>query len=421
GGGNPPIAGEVEVWEIFMETQIPLIEGKPLFEEFGINGAYRYSNYTTDGEGFQNDFDTHTFSAGVSWMPVPDLRLRGQFQRAVRAPNIFNLFNPENTGLFNANDPCAGPTPTATFAQCAFTGVTPATFGSLPVNPAGQLNSVSGGNPFLNPEKSNTYTFGAVLQPRWIDGLTVAVDYFDISVKDAITAIPPLTSLNQCINTGDPNFCQFVVRDQDNSLFASPIPPAGSPFQFAGVQATAVNVAQQDTRGLDVNAAYSFDMADIGLGGWGSMNFNYVSTFLMELSSVPVPGVTTTIECSGFYRGGCLGPNPEYRHRLLTTWQTPLDIDITATWRHLSGVTLNDSIEDNNILDGRLDSAEYLDLAAQWYIRENLTLRAGVNNVFGRDPELSQEAGTAPGNGDTFPGTYDAAGRFIFFGVNVRL
>ncbi|MHA7873164.1 MAG: TonB-dependent receptor domain-containing protein, partial [Hyphococcus sp.] len=92
GGGNPPISGEVEVWEIFMETQIPLIENKPLFEEFGINGAYRYSNYTTDGGGFQNDFDTHTFAAGISWVPVQDIRLRGQFQRAVRAPNIFNLF-----------------------------------------------------------------------------------------------------------------------------------------------------------------------------------------------------------------------------------------------------------------------------------------------------------------------------------------
>ncbi|MHA7872818.1 MAG: TonB-dependent receptor domain-containing protein, partial [Hyphococcus sp.] len=262
-----------------------------------------------------------------------------------------------------------------------------------------------------------------------IDGLTVAVDYYDISIKDAISAIPPQTSLNQCLNTGDPNFCQFVVRDRDGSLFASPVPPTGSPFQFAGVQAAALNVAQLDRRGIDVSAAYSFDMADLGLGGLGSMNLNYVSTFLMETSSIPVPGVTAVTDCTGLYRGGCGGPNPEYRHRLLTTWQTPWNIDINATWRYISSVQFNSGQADGsqafaptgNVLDDFLDSANYLDLAAQWYVRENLTLRAGVNNVMGRDPNLSTESGTAPGNGNTFPGWYDPAGRFIFFGVNVRL
>ncbi len=429
GGGTMPLQGEVSVWELFAETQIPLIEGKPLFEEFGINGAYRYSNYTTDSDQTaQTDFDTHTFAAGISWTPVSDLRFRGQFQRAVRAPNVFNLFSAQNTGLFNATDPCSGAVPTATVAQCAFTGLPASQYGLLPTNPAVQENQVTGGNPLLNPEKSNTYTFGVVMQPRWIDGLTVSVDYFDISIKDAITAIPPLTTLTQCIQTGDPNFCGLIQRDRDGSLFASPVPPAGSPFQFAGVQATVVNIAQVDTRGIDVAASYGLDMADVGLGGWGSLNWNYVSTFLMENSSIPVPGVTTTVECKGLYRGGCGGPNPEYRHRLLTTWQTPWNIDITATWRHFSGVQLAAGqqtggvfVSPGNILDDNLDSAEYLDLAAQFYVRENLTLRAGVQNVFGRDPELSTLAGTAPGNGDTFPGTYDPAGRFIFFGVNLQL
>ncbi|MEM9619259.1 MAG: TonB-dependent receptor [Pseudomonadota bacterium] len=434
GSGVTELEGEVEVWEIFMETQIPLIENKPLFEELGINGAYRYSNYTTDSDQTQaNDFDTHTFSAGVSWVPISDIRLRGQFQRAVRAPNIFNLFSAQNTGLFNASDPCAnqpanGNMPIATLSQCMNTGVSAAQFGTLPANPAVQLNAVSGGNPLLNPEKSNTYTFGVVLQPSFVDGLTVAVDYFDISIKDAIANIPALTTLNQCLTTGDPSFCSLVQRDRDGSLFASNIPPAGSPFQFAGVQATTVNVAQIDTRGIDLSASYGLDMADVGLSGWGSMNFNYVSTFLMELSSVPVPGVTTTVECKGLYRGGCGGPNPEYRHRLLTTWQTPWNIDLTATWRYFSSVQWSNGqatggtfTPSGNVLDDNLDSANYLDLAAQFYVRENMTLRAGVQNVFGRDPELTTVSGTAPGNGNTFPGIYDAAGRFIFFGVNLQL
>ncbi|WDI32451.1 TonB-dependent receptor [Hyphococcus flavus] len=435
GGGTPPLAGEVSVWELFMETNIPLIQGKSFFEEFGINGAYRFSNYSTSSDSTpDNDFETHTFAAGVSWVPVPEVRLRGQFQRAVRAPSIFNLFSAQNTALFNATDPCAnqpsnGNMPVATAAQCAFTGVTPAQYGTLPANPAQQLNAVTGGNPFLEPEKSDTYTAGVLLQPSFMNGLTLSVDYFDITVNNAISTIAPNVALTQCLANGDPAFCGLIVRDQDGSLFASPVPPTGSPFQFAGVQATNVNIANFATRGIDLAASYGMDMDMIGLGGWGSMNFNYVSTILMESSSVPVPGVTTTVECKGLYRGNnCVGPIPTYKHRMRTTWQTPWNIDVTATWRYLSEVTLDQGqstggafTPSGNVLDDKLDSANYLDLAMQWYLRENLTLRAGINNVMGRDPELSTQAGTAPGNGDTFPGTYDAAGRFIFFGINVGL
>ena len=437
GGGTLPIEGEIRVYEIFMETQIPLVTDQPFFDELGINGAYRYSNYTTDGNNVENSFDTHTFAAGLTWAPSSEVRLRAQFQRAVRAPNVIELFTGQNTGLFNAQaganglfDPCASgsggtPAPTATAAQCAFTGVTSSQFGFIPDNPAGQLNSVTGGNPFLSPESSDTYTYGIVLQPSFADGLTLAVDYFDITVKDAITTIPPVTTLNQCLASGDPTFCNLIVRDNFGSLFRSNTPPAGSSATFAGVQAVNTNIANFATRGLDIAATYSMDTSFVGLSGWGSVDFNYVSTFLFELSSVPVPGVTTTVECSGLYRGGCGGPNPEYRHRLLTTWQTPWNVDITATWRYYSGVDLNTGqatggtfTPSGNALDDKLDSANYLDLAAQWYMRENLTLRAGVQNLMGRDPEVSTEAGTAPGNGDTFPGTYDPLGRYIFFGIN---
>ncbi len=431
GGGTLPVAGEVSLWELFMETQIPLIEGKTFFEEFGINGAYRYSNYETDGNGVQNSFDTHTFSAGISWVPVDDVRLRGQFQRAVRAPNVIELFTGQNTGLFNASatngifDPCATATPNATAAQCAFTGVSGAQFGSIPDNPAGQLNAVTGGNPLLNPEKSDTYTFGIVYTPSWLPGFNFAADYFDITINDAIATVPPQTALNQCIASGDPAFCGLITRDGFGSLFLSNFLPSGA---LAGVFGTNTNISNLATRGLDISAGYGLDLADMGLGNMGSLNLGYVSTTLFELSSIPVPGVTTTTECKGLYRGSCGGPNPTYRHRLLTTWQSPWNIDVTATWRYYGEVTLDTGqstggvfTPTGNVADDTLDAANYLDLAAQWYVRENVTLRAGVQNVFGRDPEFTTAAGTAPGNGDTFPGTYDPAGRYIFFGVNISM
>ncbi|MEO0832317.1 MAG: TonB-dependent receptor [Pseudomonadota bacterium] len=430
GGGTLPVAGEVEVWELFLETAIPLIEDRPLFEELTLRSGYRYSNYSTDGNGVANSFDTNTFFGGLTWVPVQGATVRAQFQRAVRAPNVIELFTGQNTGLFNGTDPCAnqpdnGNMPTATAAACANTGVTAAQFGTLPANPAGQLNNVTGGNPFLTAESSDTFTVGLILQPSFVEGLTFAVDYFDISIDDAIATVPAQTSLTQCLNTGAAQFCDAVVRDQDGSLFASPVPPAGSAFQFAGIQQTNANIANLSTSGLDFSLLYNLD-----LGNNGGISFNYASTILFALDTVPVPGVTTTTECAGLYRGSCGGPNPEYRHRFLATWQSPFNVDFTATWRYTSSVTFDSGQSDSevdafvptgNILDDQLDTAQYLDLSAQWAVRENVNLRFGIQNVFGRDPELSTFAGTAPGNGDTFPAFYDPAGRFLFFGVNLNL
>ncbi|MBI1391599.1 MAG: TonB-dependent receptor [Alphaproteobacteria bacterium] len=421
GGATLPVAGEVEVAEIYMEASIPLVQDRPFFEDLTINGAFRYSDYSTDGNGIQNSFSTETFAAGLAWSPVSDIRFRAQFQRAVRAPNVFELYTGQNTGLFNQQEPCR-PGTTFTAAQCAFTGLPAAQYNVISDNPAGQLNSVTGGNPLLVAESSDTYTFGVVLQPRWIDGLAIAVDYYDISIDDAISTVPPATALGQCLTTGAAQFCDLIVRDLDGSLWSSNTPPAGSPFQFAGVQATNANISNLATRGIDVSANYGFDLDQIGIGGMGSMNFNYVSTFLLEQSSIPVPGVTSVIECKGLYRGspGCGGPQAEYRHRFLATWQSPYNVDVTATWRYTSGVDVNRAVP-QTLIDAQLDSANYLDLAVQWYLKENLTMRAGVQNVMGRDPELSQEAGTAPGNGDTFPAFYDPLGRFIFVGFNWSL
>ncbi|MEL7240698.1 MAG: TonB-dependent receptor, partial [Planctomycetota bacterium] len=141
----------------------------------------------------------------------------------------------------------------------------------------------------------------------------------------------------------------------------------------------------------------------------------------------PFPGADT-VECAGLYRGSCVGPSPEYRHRFLTTWQTPWNVDFTATWRY-TGATMFDTGQSTGgafvpqvaTIDDRLDVAQYLDLSAQWNVREGVTFRTGIQNVFGRDPELTTRAGTAPGNGDTFPAFYDPAGRFIFVGVNLEI
>lgn len=422
--GIQPVSGQVSVWELFTETQIPIVEGRPFVEEFGINGAYRYSRYSTKSDDVGRGFDTHTFSIGANWAPTPDIRFRGQFQRAVRAPNVIELYTgltrgqfivaPGPNGLF---DPCASTTdvaPSATVTQCAFTGVTPEQYAAgIPDNPAGVFTSINGGNPLLNPERSNTFTVGVAISPSFLPNLQAAVDYFDITVNDALSVISPQTILEQCIETGDASLCSLIVRDRYGSLFLGD-------SDHEGVNAVNINIARLKARGVDFVLNYDYDFGD-----WGVMTWDLDATYMLENSNNNIPGVVEPVECAGFFGVDCRTPQPEYRHRLLTTWRTPWNIDFSATWRYFGEVKNTsvfgpDGTPTDNIIDDTLDAANYLDLAAQWHVHENIILRAGVQNVLGRDPELQTIIQIAPGNGNTFPGTYDPTGRLIFLGINLR-
>ncbi|MGF1456659.1 MAG: TonB-dependent receptor domain-containing protein [Alphaproteobacteria bacterium] len=348
GGGTLPVSGEVRVAEAFMEARIPLVQDFPLIYDLTVKGAYRRSMYTTDGNGVTNEFDTNSFDAGVLWTVVPDLQLRAQYQQAVRAPNVIELFTGQNTGLFDLSagpnglfDPCAGdfdpatpaPEPAASAAACANTGVTAEQFGTIVDNPAGQFNQVTGGNPELGPETSETITAGVVFEPRWVPDLRLTIDYFNITVSDAIATVPPTTSLTECLETGNPTFCNLIVRDTFGSLFLDN-------SNFEGIQAVNTNIAELSTDGFDFNLTYNYDLSRFGFGDFGNLAVNFFATYLQSLDTVPLPG-EATIECAGFYAGDCGTPNPKFRKVTTFTWQSPYDIDVRLGWRYFGGVELD--------------------------------------------------------------------------------
>ena len=154
------------MYDIFAELNVPLIQGVAGADHLGFDLAYRKS--------FYDKVDSDSYKVGLDWAPTSDLRLRGSYQRAVRAANIFELFATQSIGLFDLDggDPCGalpGATPEFTQAQCANTGLDPAFYGGAGlINPAGQYNTFGGGNPDLEPEESDTYTFGVVFTPSFI-------------------------------------------------------------------------------------------------------------------------------------------------------------------------------------------------------------------------------------------------------------
>ena len=420
GGATPPIVGGFNVREVFTEMRLPLASHVPGADDLAIEGGYRYSKYS---EGF----DTNTYKIGLDWAPVRDVRLRGSYQRAVRAPNIGELFAPQAVGLDGSVDPCAAPLATATtltngetLAQCERSGVKPTQFGNIAPNSASQYNGLLGGNPKLNPEIADTYTIGLVLSPRMVPNLTLSFDYFDIKIKDVIGAIGGNTILNDCLTQAQ--FCNDVHRDSGGSLWRT---------QNGYIIDTTVNEGQLKTEGLDVKASYRQP-----LGGLGSTLFSLEGTRLQSLQTTPVAG-GASYDCTGLWGPICGGGNPKWRSVFNVTWSTPWDgLDLNLRWRYFG----SDEVEftsTNPFLAGspymplaHIPAYSWFDLTGTFNVYKNVRLELGVNNIADKNPPLavggacttSSGGGNAGANcnGNTFPGVYDSMGRYLFATITAQ-
>ena len=406
-----PVSGEVAVYELFTELQLALIEGRPLAEELLLHTAYRFSDYY-DTTGTQN-----TWSAGLTWTINANARLRTQIQRATRSPNPIELFSPQgdnavilSTGVNGLRDPCAGdfdpatatPEPAASLEQCARSGVTANLYGQILDSATGEFNTVTGGNPRLDPEVSDTWTAGIVLTPEFFPGLTLAVDYFSIDVEDFVDTVPPELALNNCVYNNDPFFCGLINRDNAGSLWLV----QGEGF----IRATNINTGRLATSGFDINAAYAFD-----IGKRGSFRLRYITTLLEEFEEQSLPGANT-FDCAGFYGGVCGTPRPEYRHRLALEWLSGNKLNASFTWRIVGSVDQFSSRPSPII--AQLEATNFFDLSLNYALLDNLDLRFGINNLLDETPPLTSIAGfggtETSGRGNTFPQIYDAQGRFVF-------
>jgi iron complex outermembrane receptor protein len=412
-GPTPPVTGNYHVSEAFTELGVPLLEHQPLAESLALEVGYRWSDYNLG-------FKTNTYKFGVEYAPTNDLRVRASYSRAVRAPNIAELFTPRVVGLDGNTDPCAGPTPTPTQAQCALTGVSAAQYGHIGANNASQYNGQLGGNPGLTPEKSDTYSAGIVLTPHFLSNFSLSFDYFNIKLQDTIGKIGADTIINNCITTGDPAFCGAIHRDQNGSLFKT---------LNGFISDTNVNFGSLTTRGVDAKINYR-----LPIDAFGSLLFNLEGTRLINLGTQPLTG-GPAYDCAGYFGTTCGAPNAKWRHVLNTTWATPWSaFDLTARWRFLSGSD-SEQLSPNRQLAGNplpltqhIKPYSYFDLSADVSLYKMFKLQFGINNVLDKDPPIIASSGTtlfpsdcptitpngSSCNGNTFPGTFDSLGRFFF-------
>ena len=176
-----------------------MVQDASYADEVVVDGGYRHSDYDY---GKQTD----TFGIRASWAVNSGIRLRASIQRAIRAPNVRERFLPQGFNLFDMNaDPCGGPVvdgKTAeghTLEECARSGVTAAQFGHIEHSPANQYNFLQGGNADLSPEDSDTYAYGLVWTPFFVNDLTFSLDYYSIEIRKGISTVRPDFILNQCL------------------------------------------------------------------------------------------------------------------------------------------------------------------------------------------------------------------------------
>jgi outer membrane receptor protein involved in Fe transport len=402
-GEVPPISGGFDVKELFGEARIPLASDLPFVKDLTADVGYRFSHYSEAG-------NTNTYKISAEWRPIDDLLIRGGFNRAVRAPNVDELYSQQTVGLDGNVDPCAGPTPTFTAAQCARTGVTASQYGNISTNPANQYNGLLGGNPDLKPEAANTYTIGAVVTPsHWVKGLSFSADYFNIKITNVISTYGETNILDECAETGIATYCNLIHRAPGSgSLWLS---PAGY------VVDTLQNLGSLKTSGVDFTFDYRFSFRDVGLPDYGGLDLNFLGTYTANFITQGAPG-TAPYNCVGLYGDTCGVPLPFFKSKTRLTWTTPLNgFNVSVDWRYIGAVNVDTGA--TGAADSHIPEYSYFDVAMQYRVKDKYTFRVGVNNIFDLDPPIigSGELPATVGNGNTFPQVYDSLGRYIFLGV----
>lgn len=427
GGASPNVDGGFDVYEFFGEIVAPLIQDRPFFNDLTLEAGIRYSKYSVDAPS-NPKFSTTTWKVGGSWAPVEDFKIRGNYARAVRAPNISELFSPQNTVLTNlATDPCAGAAPltnTALRDTCLAQGAPAGEIGNIENPSAAQANITAGGNLNVKPETSNSWTLGFVAQPSFLRGFSASVDYYNIKIKDAITTATPGDLIAACFNNPSPTNPDCTVIRRNPLTGSLDGDSASTPGLFGPLS----NLGTLKTDGVDVSLNYRTDLGFADFS-WG---FNGNWTRSSKFQATPT---SLNRECTGYYSVNCASIQPKYSFNQRFTLGFD-DVDVSLLWRYIHKVKFEpQQLADDlalAIADGATDpngadpdgymveeefrtikAKHYFDLTTRFMPNDNLTLTLSVQNLFNSQPKVvgNSLGSTSYNSGNVYPSTYDSLGR----------
>lgn len=406
GTNESPVKGGFDVWEIYGETLIPIVADQPLVHRLEIEGAVRYADYSSVGSAV-------AYKAGGTWELTPDFKIRGLYQEAVRAPNVFELFG-QATGAATVTDPCAAAQTASDPGARTFCGVLgvpdPSTFVPDAQATTRSTGAILAGTD-LDAETAKTWTVGFVWEPDMIEGLSMTADYYSISVEDAIATLGPTLRAQQCLDTRDTASpeCSLLTRS-----------PSGD---IAFVQDSFLNTGAEERVGVDWQVGYDRDLAFANLPGEISIFHTGNYTFTNE--SIPAEG-QNPIDCNGIFSGNCTGLGDFNQPK----WRMTNNIGYSYGPLNLrTQVRVIGSLE--NGAAGQISDlafpdtpvTAYVDITADYQISERVNVYAGVDNLADLDPPRMGFGFTGRNGGSdagTDPSLYDVLGRRFFVGAVVE-
>jgi len=400
GNTNPANEGDFNVVELFMEARVPILRDMPGIESLSIEGAARVADYSTINTN-------STWKLGFEYLPIDWVTIRGNYNRAVRAPNLNELFSTTSIGFSPGVDLCDQfENPTQAQRQlCIQQGVPPQdidTFRQINVG----FSSRTGGNENLQKETVDTYTIGAVLTPDFLPGLSLTGDYYLINVDNAIQALAAQQVVDACFDLVDINApaCQAIVRTPDG--------------QIDFVDATFQNIGGLRTSGVDFSATYSMDLPDFlaPSGQSAQLDLQVFATKVFKLET-EVPAAPT-VDCAGFFGGPCSGGrgtnlNPDFKMTFNVNYMTGpfrgrIQTRVIGNFDPFEGGTSLPPISEQ----------VYIDLTLNYQIHENVEFFGIVENLTDNQPPLM--GFSAGGDLNTDVATFDAQGLTLNGGVRVR-
>ncbi len=375
-------AGSNNVKEAFGEVAIPLLKNLPFAEKFDLNGAVRYTDYSTSG-------GVTTWKGGFNYVPTKGIRFRGTISRDIRAPTLYELF--------------------------AGTQIARQTFTDRQTNSTNELIVISGGNSKLKPEIAKTKTVGIVLQPSFLPGFSASVDAWEIKIKGGVGAVDATTVLNQCFANAASPFCSQIVRP----ISATDTSAANFPSQ---INAFNINLANELYRGIDVDVSQRLNIA-----ADTRLDLRLLASYVPKRDISTLPTVPTQHQAGGISVNGPYGYpklsgtvqadlshgpfNLFVAERLVgamdRNWN-PLQVFVQYHYGPVYYTDLTVSV-DLGALGGRDTDG-----------KSNATLFFNVNNLFNRKPPLVADTSSPGLNFPSAMAAYDVVGRFMSAGVRLR-
>lgn len=386
--------GSVVVQELYGEVGVPLVKDLPFAKYIGLEGGYRYSDYDTVGK-------TETYKVGAEWAVVDWLKFRTVYNKAVRAPSVFELFQNGDQGFPSYVEPCRSSATRSAAALAICKAQAPGVdFTTFAANNT-QVQALSFGNPNLQPETGKTFTGGFVFQPTFVPvgDLKMSVDYFDIKIENAVASIGASTILGRCYTSLIASECTKITRNAVTG-------------QIDSINTSIANINELSTKGVDIQTDYRFDLAEIFKPVPGRVAINSLVSILSSFKS-------GGSEQKGINEGSIGSSHPEYKSVLTGSYQLG-DWMVQARWTYTPEMLDANSVAaGSDLVLPKLPAASYIDLSGRWNVNDSLQLTANLGNLLDKNPPQIA-AGVLGGQANTDPQVYRVLGRTFNIAARLR-